>query len=68
MSVLDDRTLDRYATAIVHSCLAVHDDDLLAIHGEPAHRELILALTRVAYAAGARYVDVQFVEPLAAQL
>src|SRR4051794_7421839 len=63
MTVLDDRTLDRYATAIVRSCLAVHDDDLLAIHGEPAHRELILALTRVAYTEGARYVDVQFVEP-----
>ena len=27
---------------------------LLAVHGEPAHRPLILALTRVAYAAGAR--------------
>ncbi len=61
--MLDDRTLERYAGAIVRSCLEIGDGDLLAIHGEPAHRELILALTRVAYAAGAGYVDVAFVEP-----
>jgi len=63
--MLDDRTLDRYATAIVRSCLAVRADDLIAVHGEPAHRDLILAVTRAAYAAGARYVDVMFVDPAA---
>ena len=52
--MLDDRTLARYADAIVRSCLAIRPDDLLAVHGEPAHRELILALTRAAYADGAR--------------
>ena len=61
--MLDDRTLERYADAIVRSCLEIGPGDLLAVHGEPAHRELILALTRVAYAAGAHYVDVAFVEP-----
>ncbi len=61
--MLDDRTLDRYADAIVRSCLGIGPGDLLAIHGEPAHRELVLALTRAAYAAGAGYVDVAFVEP-----
>jgi aminopeptidase len=61
--VLDDRTLERYAGAIVRSCLEIGPGDLLAVHGEPAHRELILAVTRVAYAAGARHVDVAFVEP-----
>jgi aminopeptidase len=61
--MLDDRTLARYATAIVRSCLAVRPDDLIAIHGEPAHRPLLLALTEAAYAEGARYVDVAFVEP-----
>ncbi len=61
--MLDDRTLDRYAGAIVRSCLAIGPGDLLAVHGEPAHRPLILALARVAYDAGASYVDVAFVEP-----
>jgi aminopeptidase len=51
--------------AIVRSCLAVRPDDLIAVHGEPAHRDLILAVTRAAYAEGARYVDVMFVEPAA---
>lgn len=61
--MLDDRTLERYAGAIVRSCLRIAPDDVLAIHGEPAHRALILALTAEAYAAGAGYVDVMFVEP-----
>ena len=62
-SLLDDRTLERYAGAIVRTCLEIGPGDLLAVHGEPAHRELILAVTRVGYAAGADYVDVAFVEP-----
>jgi aminopeptidase len=62
-SLLDDRTLERYAGAIVRTCLAIGPGDLLAVHGEPAHRPLILALTSAAYAAGADYVDVAFVEP-----
>ena len=61
--MLDDRTLERYADAIVRSCLAIGPGDLLAVHGEPAHRPLSLALAGVAYAAGADYVDVAFVEP-----
>jgi aminopeptidase len=60
--VLDDRTLERYADAVVRSCLQIAPGDVLAIHGEPAHRELVLALTRVAYDAGAKYVDAMYVD------
>ncbi len=61
--MLDEVTLARYADVIVGSCLNVREDDLIAIHGEPAHRDLVVALTAAAYARGARYVDAMFVEP-----
>ena len=53
----------RYAELVVGSCLAIRDGDLLAIHGEPAHRDLAEALAAAAYARGARYVDTVFVDP-----
>jgi aminopeptidase len=59
----DAPTLERYADVVLRSCLAVRPDDTIAIHGEPAHRDLIVALTASAYRHGAGLVDVQFVEP-----
>ncbi len=59
----DAPTLERYADVVLRSCLAVRSDDTIAIHGEPAHRDLIVALTASAYRHGAGLVDVQFVEP-----
>ncbi len=55
--------LRRYADAIVGSCLRIGPGDLLALHGEPAHRDLLVALTEAGYRAGARYVDVVYSDP-----
>jgi aminopeptidase len=52
----DGRT--RYADAIVRDALRLGDGDVLAVHGEPAHRELLVALAEAGYRAGCRYCDV----------
>ncbi|MDX6570302.1 MAG: aminopeptidase [Gaiellales bacterium] len=48
----------RYADAIVRDALRLGDGDMLAVHGEPAHRELLVALAEAGYRAGCRYCDV----------
>ncbi|MDX6527091.1 MAG: aminopeptidase, partial [Gaiellales bacterium] len=50
--------LARYADAIVHDALRLGEGDVLAAHGEPAHRELLVALAEAGYRAGCRYCDV----------
>lgn len=50
-------SVERYTDAIVHSCLHVRDGDLLVVHAEPAHRELVVALAEAAYRAGARLFE-----------
>jgi aminopeptidase len=50
-------SLDRYADAIVRSCLHVRDGDLLVVRAEPPHRELVIAVAEAAYRAGARLVE-----------
>jgi aminopeptidase len=49
--------LDRYADAIVRSCLYVRDGDLVVVRAEPPHRELVVALAEAGYRAGARLVE-----------
>ena len=49
--------LERYADAIVRSCLHVRDGDLLVVRAEPPHRELVVALAEAGYRAGARLVE-----------
>ena len=60
---MDTMTLTRYADAIVRDGLQIGPGDLLAVHGEPAHRDLVVALAESGYRAGARHVDVLSVDP-----
>ena len=55
---MDAEGLTRYADAIVRDALRLGDGDVLAVHGEPAHRELLVALAEAGYRAGCRYCDV----------
>ncbi len=55
--------LRRYADAIVVGCLHLGPGELLAVHGQPEHRELMVALAEAGYRAGARYVDVVTTDP-----
>ncbi len=60
---MEEQTLRRYVDLVVRSCLRVPVGDVVAVHGEPAHRDLLVELAAASYRAGARLVDVQFVEP-----
>jgi aminopeptidase len=55
---MDADGLARYADAIVRDALRLGDGDVLAVHGEPAHRDLLVALAEAGYRAGCRYCDV----------
>jgi aminopeptidase len=55
---VDADGLARYADAIVRDALRLGEGDVLAAHGEPAHRELLVALAEAGYRAGCRYCDV----------
>ena len=63
--LLEDRELRRYADAVVHGCLRLAEGDVLFIQAHVEHRELVVALADSGYGAGARLVDVQYLEPLA---
>src|SRR4051812_1777405 len=56
--------LERYATAIVRDCVPAKEGDLLVVLTEPAHRPLVVAIARVAYALGVHDVDVVDADPL----
>jgi aminopeptidase len=60
---MDEATLHRYARAIVGDALRLGRGDVLAVHGEPAHRNLMVALAEEAYRAGAAYVDPVVFDP-----
>jgi aminopeptidase len=55
---METEGLTRYADAIVRDALRLGDGDVLAVQGEPAHRELLVALAEAGYRAGCRYCDV----------
>jgi aminopeptidase len=55
---VDADGLARYADAVVRDALRLGEGDVLAAHGEPAHRELLVALAEAGYRAGCRYCDV----------
>ena len=63
-SLLPSESLARYADAIVSACLGIDDGDTLVVQGEPAHRELLVAVAESAYRSGAQYVDVLTQDPL----
>jgi aminopeptidase len=62
-SLTDEATRTRYAEAIVGTCLGVAAGEVVVVRGEPAHRELVVALTEAAYRAGARHVDAWYLDP-----
>jgi len=55
--------LSRYATAIVRAAVSLRRGDDLVIRGNPAHRELVVALAEAAYDAGARLVEPTIDDP-----
>jgi aminopeptidase len=65
---MDAAALKRYADAIVRDALRLGDGDLLAIEGDPEHRELLVALAEAGYRAGCRYCDVLTIEPRVTRL
>jgi len=60
---MDGGAVERYARAIVGDALGIGDGDVLAVHGEPEHRELMVALAEEGYRAGAAYVDAATFDP-----
>ena len=58
----------RYAAAIVEAGVVVRRGDLVVVAGQPAHRELLVAVTEAAYGRGARHVDAEVVDPLVAAM
>jgi aminopeptidase len=60
---VDASGLARYADAIVRDALRLGEGDVLAVHGEPAHREMLVALADAGYRAGLRYCDVLAPDP-----
>ena len=64
-SLLPPAALARYADAIVRASLAIERGDTLVIHGQPEHRELLVAMTESGYRTGARFVDAVTTDPLA---
>lgn len=47
----------------MRACLGVAEDDQLIVAAQPGQRELAIALTEAGYRAGARYVEVVYVDP-----
>lgn len=62
--ILPPERLARYADAVVRSCLRLEEGDTLFVQGQPAHRELAVALTAAAYRLGASNVQVDYVDTL----
>ena len=66
-SPLAPEALVRYADAIVRTSLGVGKGDSVVVQGEPAHRELMVAVAAAAYRAGAVYVEAVVADPLVAR-
>jgi aminopeptidase len=65
--ILEPEQLRRYADAIVKASLGVTKGDVLVVQGEPAHRELVVAVAEAGYRAGADIVEVLYTDPLVAR-
>jgi aminopeptidase len=65
--ILAPDDLRRYADAIVKASLGVRKGDTLVVMGEPAHRELVVAVADAGYRARAHIVDVVYGDPLVAR-
>ena len=62
--LLEPDQLARYADAVVKVGISVGRGDDLLVTCQPAHREFAVALVEAGYRAGARSVDVEYVDPL----
>lgn len=56
--------LDRYAELIVAHGLNIQPGQLVNLTGEVAHRDLLQRLVKAAYKRGAKYVNVDIIDPL----
>jgi aminopeptidase len=65
--ILAPAELRRYADAIVKASLGVRKGDTLVVMGEPAHRELAVAVADAGYRAGALIAEVLYSDPLVAR-
>jgi aminopeptidase len=61
---MDANLLERYADLIVSVGANVQPDQVLAVEALPEAQPLVAAIARRAYEKGARYVDVQYFDPL----
>jgi aminopeptidase len=61
--LLEPPELRRYADAIVKASLGVTVGETLVVQGEPAHRELMIAVAEAGYRAGAHVVEVTYGDP-----
>jgi aminopeptidase len=62
--VLRPEELARYADAVVKVGLALGRGDDLLVTCQPAHREFAVALVEAGYRAGARLVEIDYIDPL----
>jgi aminopeptidase len=62
--LLDPEQLARYADAVVKVGISVGRGDDLLVTCQPAHREFAVALVEAGYRAGARSVDIEYLDPL----
>jgi aminopeptidase len=62
--LLEPEQLARYADAVVKVGISVGRGDDLLVTCQPAHREFAVALVEAGYRAGARSVDVEYLDPL----
>lgn len=61
---MDEALLDRYAELIVGCGANVQPDQVVAVEGSPECAPLAHRIARRAYARGARYVNVHYIDPL----
>lgn len=66
-AILEPEELRRYADAIVKASLGLKAGDTLVVQGEPAHRELMVAVAEAGYRAGATIVETAYHDPLVAR-
>jgi aminopeptidase len=62
--ILEPDARARYADAVVQAGVAVRRLDVIVLHGQPRHRELLVALSEAAYRNGARHVELDVDDPL----
>lgn len=59
----NEERLERYARLAVTVGANVQPGHVVDVYAQPEHAPLVRAVARAAYAAGARYVDVEMRDP-----